>query len=1219
MSAPSPDTNITPAPESQSKKVAEPIYTYTVSWKWLLGGLICILGLGGVIGAVYFVQTQYMSDRVIKTVESMVAEADQKKEKINEVSDPEEKAELMKDSLKLRGDAANLLNNYRQKSETPNVKITEALYQILDGLYKDSGESTTLQGRRRGEQLSSLAQNLAHAVPGADSIAYRTRMLELEWDRRSLNGVIDRGKELLLASQTASEPENYEAIRYIALAFFDQIPLKPYSPSDYSLPLSTFTETMDDLLKRLNLRRPEDIEIAKRYAEFIVSLDHREPDRQKNFRACASEEILAKNEAERAAEAKACIDTMVSLNKENSAAFLARFHFVYFVSQHVPSLSKFIRPDGEQIQANEDLQTVLKLDPGLAEGLILSSMDAIRLANNAREAGDQDRAQAWEKKAEEYLKRTVKENPTDPFGYQYLGDFYLSERRQAEAGAVWNEGLKKSSNRGDEELIGRLVTVLLEQKKVEEVREKLEHLDRTITEMRYTRPEQDVNRTRDMKKLLTAQLYLAEANIAASKIDAAMRESRPAEFRRLSGIVQQKKGAAMQEFEGLLHNFGSNRNDYVFERQSVYALLLPQALLQLGELKLEWGEWDSAARYFNRARPFPILKVREMALLGMSFALQQGNKLEEATRALKIASDASPQDLSLRYAYATLLFRSQVASNIVSTEKLNDVQRELETLGERRNELVQPWALDIRLIHLGVARASLSDNAQTILDAMQEAARKFRALESQTFPPDKEGYVKNFIDDPAFVAELVGIYSSLAERSDFDRLLEKLRDFPNGEDAYFEARINDCLRRDDKNGAIAIIEEAGESPKLSLAKKDRFTRLLDTLRGGEDQDNAAMLDRAYNQLKTSFDETPETLKPQAFFLLANMALDRGQFEQAKLVRDRMEKIEGPDGSHWRYIEVRLMLRDKDPDFIRMRGIQEEVAKFRPEWDMTYVLRAMIEEQYFESNPGDPETRDVLIKNYREAIRYDNRQPEVWKRLVSLYRMADRTEDANEIYLMAMRAGVMLENRTGQFPVPYNQMFARVQEAINSEDPTSADTIARQCVLLAARRAEREELIFSLNLTLGKVFFEAEMYSSAARHLTETARRGGTYVYPLALCVAKAGKIDEGFQLLLDEIDWVPSAMPSLLPAVLLLLTQVHPSEEIFLRIDRLMSRIERGERLTLSGKAENFPDGIPIVTRRIDSRRIQSLVVRFPDRTDTLDSSELQFFSPDEWVMEEPE
>ena len=1215
-----PETSPTAASETQVKRIADPIYTHAVSWGWLLAGLICVLGLGGVTGTAYYIQNRNMPNKIIEVVQRMVEESEQERARAEQADDLEERVKLMRRSIQLRNDAANLLNNFRQANpEEASAPILGKLYDILESLYRDYGGGTTALGIQRGEQLSKLAADLVNVVDEASSIQYRTRLLQLAWDRRNRNNfpeIINRGKDLLRASQTLRLPENFEAMRYMGMAFFDWLPSQPYDPNGYQLqtPLP-FPETMDKLLEKLNSQRPDDIEIAKRYAEFLVSVGR--PDRP-NFTASASDELQGRSENDRAgllALAKDRIDVMVERNENNPAAHLARYHFI----------SQFSPPSEALDLASPDLQKVLELSPGSAEGLILSSLHALRQAGIASRSGEPEAAKNWEKRAGEYLRHTVKENPGDHLGHQYLGEYLLLvDGNPQEAIKVWSEGLKNSGIRsGNEELIGRLVMLLLQQGMVEEARARLDDLDRTIVEMRGSRPE-DIQRTYEMKELLTARLFQTEATLALARIEAALRENRREDAQRWYGLVQQRRGDAVQRFEKVLIDFGRYEEHYIVERRSVYYSLLPQSLLQLAQLKLDMNEWDRAAHYFSRASRFT--EVMKPALIGMSIAYQQGNRLDMAARTLQRAAEMYPDDLQILYQYAMVSFRSQVTSNTVTTAALDEVEKELKSLERFRNELPQPWILDVRLIHLGVVRANLSNNAETILGAMNEAVRKFRALERQTFPPDADGKVRNYVEDPAFVAELVGIYSSLAARADFDRLLEMLRAFPDGEDAYYEARINDSLRRDSRNEAIEIIDEAIESPRLSHARRDRFVGLLQNLRG-DALDTASVIDNVYNQLKTTFDENPESLRPEAFFILAEMSLDRGETERAQRIRERLERIEGSMGTNWRYIKVRQMLGEEDPNYDGMRAIQEEIVRYREDWDRGYVLSALIEEQYLAQNPGDTVVRERLIVAYRNAIRCGNMQSEIWQRLIEHLEAIGRSEDARLVTRDAALRGVMLGSRTG-LPQPYSKMYSNVQEAITNEDATEADAVAQQCIRLAEIRGEKPELIFTLHLTLGKVFLDEGLYDSAVRHFSETARRGGTYVYPLALSVAKSGdvtgdpeKIDSGFSLLLDEIDLMPSAMPLLLPTVLVLLTQVQPSEAVYERIDSLMNRIEKGERLTLRGTLSPSDEDhvIPLGTRWVDYRRIMSLVVRFPGNTENLDPSVLQLVSPEEFAEEAEE
>ena len=1205
MPASHPETSTTTIPESQPKRIAEPIYTYTVSWGWLIVGVVGVLGFGGIAGATYYFQALNMPQRIVEVVERMVEESEQAMVAADQTDDFEERGRLVMRSFRLRTDAANLLNNFRRtNSEATGEVILRHLYDILESLYRDQGEGTTALGLQRGAQLSELAIELIRTVDEAQSIPYHVRLLELAWDRRNFLEIISRGRELLRASQVLREPDNYVAMRFITMALFDWLPGQPYDTLEHQLP-PVFPETMDELLERLNSQRPDDIEIARRYAEFLVSVGRED---RANFTASASDRLGEMSLSDRLTLARDRIDLMVRRNADNPAAYLVRYHFTAQFS-----------PPGEALDlASPDLRRVLELAPSSSEGLILSGLHALRQAGIAARSGEPERARQWEYQAEEYLRRTVRDNPGDPLGYQYLGEYLLLIRQNPrEAIDVWSDGLRNTGVRGgNEELIGRLVMLLLQQGMVEEARARLGDLSRTIDEMRITRAA-DVMRTQDMRHLLFARLYHTEAGLALARIEDALRQNRPEEARRLQGIVQQRRGDAVQRFEEVLLDFGGSEEDFILERRSVYFSLLPQSLIQLGQLKLDMEQWDRAGAYFFHASRFN--DVLRPALIGMSIAFQQMNQLDQAARVLGDAARVFPDDLSIRYTHAMILFRSAVASNAATSVTFDAVQNELESLESFRSELPQPWILDIRLIHLDVARANLTNHAETILEAMNDAVRRFRALERQTFPPDAEGVVRNYIDDPAFVAELIGNYSSLAARSDFDRLLERLRAFPDGEDAYYEARINDALRRDSRNEAVEIIGEAIESPRLPPARRDQLVGLLQNLRG-ENQDNVSILDRLYAQLRTTFDENPESLRPQAFLILANISLDRGEMERAQQIRERLERIEGSAGTSWRYIAVRQMLAEDDPDYDAMRAIQEEVVRYRPNWDMSYILSTLIEEQYLERNPGDATVRERLIMAYRNAIRCGNMVPEVWQRLMNHLNDAGHTEEARTVLRDAVLRGVPVESGRGQLPQPYGRMYSQVHEAIANEDAIEADAIARQSIRLAEIRGERPELIFTLHLTLGRAFLDAGMFDSAIRHLSETAQSGGRFVYPLALSVARSGDIDGGFSLLLDEIDLMPSAMPVLLPAVLVLLAQIQPSEAIFERIDTLMNRVERGERLTLRGTIEPSDEDnvIPLGTRWVESRRIQTLVVRFPENTGNLDPSAIQFFAPDEFTPEEP-
>ncbi|MDR0870406.1 MAG: hypothetical protein LBN39_06395, partial [Planctomycetaceae bacterium] len=683
------------------------------------------------------------------------------------------------------------------------------------------------------------------------------------------------------------------------------------------------------------------------------------------------------------------------------------------------------------------------------------------------------------------------------------------------------------------------------------------------------------------------------------------------ESRRYFAAAQKQTADALQMLDKLLEGFGT-AHDYVVSRNSIYERLLPASLILAGQLTSDQNKWDKAARYFEVAIPFN--RVRERAVVSAAEAYQRCNQPEKAVALLGAAAQ-DRNNLLMVYAYTQTLFRYQMSRNDGETRALDQVESNLNYLNEHRAELpasLPAWAVDIQLVRFKLAKASVTNVPEKILQAQITATKEFRDLENKEFPPPKNAQTserKVYSDDLGFLTELAGVYSSLAALSDFDRILARMRELPGGENAYFRQRLNDALGRNDKEGATHVIEEAIKSNALSSEQKQQFLTIMQNLKN----EQPTSLDNVYATLKENYDKNPDALKPQAFFLMANMAVDRNDLNYAKILQGRLEKIEGaPEhGTWWRYIESRILLSEQVPQYDRCRQLQEEIIKLRPDWDMAYALRASIEEKFFMANPDNEDAKAKIIESLQAAIRCGNKQPAIWNRLLSLYEADNRTEEAKKLRTSAMvRAIALDDSSSGQFPQPYQRMYAQVFKHIQDNDPQNADTTAKQCIALAEGRREDPNLIFALNLALGKMFFDAEILEPAKWHLSYVAKRGSSYVFPLAVCIAKNKQVDEGFNLLLDEMDRTPSSQPILLPSVLVLLAQVRPSEAVFNRIDKLMLRIENGERQTLRGNIEEpEKDGVFVP---LGIKRLRSLVIRFPDDGQVPPADGFEIFPPDE-------
>ncbi|MDR0337443.1 MAG: hypothetical protein LBI18_10165 [Planctomycetaceae bacterium] len=1169
---------------------------YVVSWKWLLGGLTVFLIFCGTVSGLYFLRVSNLSSQVLATAQKMVLEAEELK-----------KDDKLSESLKTRMDAANLLDNFNRSQPTGTLKIQVELNGILESLYKDEGRSNFVARQQRAKQLiDSCSQLIQTIASDKESLSYRIRLMELEWDRANYSGVIERAKEVQRVEREFNDRNNYEAMRYLTLSIMSNLSLVRYNPSQINL-TPALPQFLDKLLEDVYNMKPSDIEIAARYAEFIIDV------KRDSFKICASPALRETNDDERQTKALAIIDTMVSRNSQEINAYLTRFRFK----------TRFIASEPPLDKLDSDLEAVLKLDPNDVEGLILASVYVFRQSALASRAGNMELADERKKEGEELLRRNIAANPYYGLGYQYLGEYLSGEGKADEAIQVWNDGITKSRHQAVEELVGRLAIALMEQKRFEEAEVKIASLNQISIDARINRPN-SVPQILNMEALLSARLSANQGAEILIKAEEAQIAGRMDEARRLYVLNQKKNNNAIQILDNLLGNFGSQVHDYVVDRQSIYVKLLPESLLLAGRLFAELGLWDKAVQYFVVANhPTFAINLQNAAALAAANAYQQRNEPAEAVRILRAAVERSPDNIPLNYYYTQSLFQYQMSRNNPDPQDLDIVEKQLRSLNEHRDQLPQPWIIDLRLIRLEMTKASLSNNAEQILQAQITAMRKFRELEKKELPvsaqttasptsenPSEKQERKVYSDDLAFLMELAGIYSFLAQLSDFDRIMQKIRELPNGEAAYFSERINDSIRRNDREGAALIIEDALASDLLTASQKQRFVVLLQTLKDKEPNS----LDKIYSRLKSTFDQNPDSLKPQAFFLLANMAIDREDYGYARILLERLEQLDKTSGSWWRYIRARLLLSEPEPPYDQIRQLQEEIAKIRKDWDMSYLLRATIEEKYLLQNPEDFQVKSTLIAAYQEAIRCGNVQPVIWNRLLSLYEETQRTEDAKRLRRDAMIRAVSLDAVASQFPQPYQRMYNQVEKLIFDEDAPNADNVARQCIALAEARREKSELLFSLNLALGKLFFDAGFLESARRHLTIVARQGSTNVYPLAVCLAKSQLVDEGFNLILDEISRTPSSQPLLLPSLLLLLSQVRPSEQVLERIDRLMLRIERGERQILRGTIT--PDARDL---DLGERRLRYLVIRFPEMTDIPDSKNIEVYPPTETEAEEEE
>ncbi|MDR1052655.1 MAG: hypothetical protein LBL39_00615 [Planctomycetaceae bacterium] len=1171
---------------------------YVVQWKLLLAGFIVLLLIVGVAVGIYVFRSANLTANVIDTVNEMMREANETRNKATREHGTDktskEYLDAVKNSYELKLRAATLLKNIREKKQD-DVSILKKYNEVLESLLVDEAGTGVVQTRRRHEIIENCKDLVRTLNVTNEMLPYQKRIMELEWDLRDTNEVISSAVKIYQDEFSANNKENYDALRYIALASFQKIAggVK-YEPEQ----ISGFSHSYyDELLDKVYKVREADLEIATCYAGFIIDVENR------NFSASASETLKKKTESERVEMAQGIIDKMVEMNKDKVLAYLTRFNFNSRFDNYIKK-----RPFEDKLDT--DLDSVLKLEPDNAEGLILAGRYTFRQSLVARVEGKPTLANELRDKALNYFKHAADKNPNLDVTYQFLGDFYQSNGDIANAIRSWETGIDRSLPYANPELVGRVVIALISTKEFEKARKILSYLDSYLVERNMTY----LQRIKDIRSFLTARLDAYEAWALRAKAMAIQDKKDPKnaeEVKRLFAASVKKLSDATQLLE---RDFPAARDSYskiqnsAFESASIYSQIVSESALLLGRLMSDQGKLDKAVGYYEDATK--ITRVSQAASIAAAGIYQQQGKTKQSLEIMEQAVKRDMNNVILRFLYTQSLFRYCMSSNTVVEADLDKLRDHLFYLETKRNELTTPWIIDIALVQIEITRASLGGDSDAINKATADAVVKFKQIEKRQMPQqrDKDGNIlppTTYSQHLQFMASIASIYASSLQTAEYDRVLSEIRSMKDGEYTYFAERIRDATRRGDNESIDDIItNEVEKSDKLTVTQKERFKTLLQPPPTGEPN----LFSRIYTGLSSTYETNPDVMGPSSLFTLANYELDQDNIDKANELMKRIKVLEGESsGTFWRYIYARILLRSKTPPYDELRELQKTIVSMRNDWDQAYLLKAAIEEAANSDKKIDPksESSRQIIEAYREAIDHGNLQPIVWGRFISMLEMAERTEEARSFRVTARLRNIVLDAE-GILPQPYQRMYNLVADQISKKEIKEADKSAQRCVALAETRSESKEFIASLHRKLGKLFLDNNIFDSAIRHLKTIAEAGGIDIYPLAVTMAKADRVDEAFTLILDEMDRFPSSTSALLASTLVLLDQKQPSEKVYERIDRIMNRVENGERLVLSDN--EVPEDRII---NLGEKKIHSIVIKFPNSNEIPDLKSIEFFEPE--------
>jgi tetratricopeptide (TPR) repeat protein len=269
-------------------------------------------------------------------------------------------------------------------------------------------------------------------------------------------------------------------------------------------------------------------------------------------------------------------------------------------------------------------------------------------------------------------------------------------------------------------------------------------------------------------------------------------------------------------------------------------------------------------------------------------------------------------------------------------------------------------------------------------------------------------------------------------------------------------------------------EEASAALAGLLQNQDRFSsedqrRLLEQVAAayqylGDSKQALALWDQLARQPACRND-----LRVQ--FGLIELGLQDGNEASASRGLDEVRRIEGGQGTHWRFGEaLRLLRRAQAGDAAALeqaRGHLDAAASARPGWIAVHVARAELEEY-----AGRPE---AALSQYRAAVDLGERNPRTIRRLVELYHKRQRSRDA----------ALVIRQLKKQAPLSEDLRRLEVDVALRSHDNSNA--IERALELVKPDSTDYRDCLW-----LGQVLAETgQRPEQAERHLRHAVELADT--------------------------------------------------------------------------------------------------------------------------------
>lgn len=1084
--------------KSNSNKLLQSLAPeFVISWKWLISGIVAVVFIGCGVVLCHSIQMKRMPEHIIDIAKELVNKGDQAATSGN-----------MADRDRNFVAAFRLLRIFSEYTDAGDMsKVNNYLSDIMERMLDEKIGGNSPESMRQLIRL--LNDRKAKTDDREEVVKLHERILQLCWDSRNFSDVVRESRELI-----AYDPNNSTAWNYLAQSLY-------YQTAEMGIFASANEEPryLDQLLERaLEKDNQNNIELSVLRAETLRSTN---PNIVNN----TSPSLFSMRPDERKTEADKIMDTMVQANTDSAKAYIARFEY----------RNRYNELNFGTGGLDTNLRSALSLEPDNIAAMVLAGNYELRYAIIRATENDEVGFERYRESAEKRFRDAGEINKTSVIPFLQLGEMYDIISKPNEAVKEWRIGYErlKENNGQNHELLGRLARGLIKTANTDEALNVITELQNSL----HTRP--SPNGTLQVQYETMSNLLLALLNYSKN----------PTLGKEILG-----------DFERGLDYYRKERaENYVFAQNSIIPKILGEAFMTYGDLHMQNMQYDDAAWAYERALNIP--EQKELATYALVNAWVKNNRLDRAKVVLRNAISGRPEDMHLRYRLAQITFQEEIRNPMRNwTELENEISFLMKNLPETPEQLAQqrksnpripePWQIELLNIRYRYERYSNDlDNQDNTLIAMRKIAARERSADKLRDPKNRQSALGCF-------SELASMFSAMSSPQDMDAALDVLKEMPDGsgKQAYYTILINDAMRRDDLEEAKMYADEAidnfqGSTPDL-INKRARFAVIKESLeRPGFSTEVSEFteLDDLINQvLSDNPESTP--VHPQILFEYCEKALDRQDLKTAKKIEDRLRVVEKEYDTRWKYCMARrLVIQAEDGNRVHLEEptrLQKEIVGRRPDWDRPYLLEAFIK-----TKEGDAQG---AITAYRMAISKGCAQPEVYDTLIQLLTDQNDIAGADEFRRLAKARNIDIESQAlGSFGQPYQHYYDQIFKALRNYDLDTAERLSDDCLNHAKEQLDSEKLVLDLNAALGKLYMDNNFTENAEKYLKELAKLGGKNVYPLAVCMAKNGQVDDAFNLIINEIEKTPEDT-TLLPSMLVLLSQVTPGEPVFERIDEIM-------------------------------------------------------------------